>query len=221
MTQELGKIDKPSSESFRGKRKLMLIPWLYQPPEDAVEGREIIGRYWKEISLQVDSLENGLGSVNHIFHETLTSSGDEALEYLDSVSPQCGEFVRRKIAAGAVLETTEDQEIFNETMDLQRCIMIPLQSHKVADQLRNWFDDGVHRRYEFISRKIDELMGSSEVGLLVINERHQVQFPSDVEVFYVAPPSLDEFRRWIERWISEKMSSVSGGQTSAESEIKD
>ena len=64
-------------------------------------------------------------------------------------------------------------------------------------------------------------MDSSDVGLLVINERHQVQFPSDVEVFYVAPPSLDEFRRWIERWISEKMSSVSGGQASAESEIKD
>ena len=25
---------------------------------------------------------------------------------------------------------------------------------------------------------------------------HQVQFPPDIEVFYVAPPALDEIKRW-------------------------
>jgi hypothetical protein len=38
----------------------------------------------------------------------------------------------------------------------------------------------------------------------LISERHQVQFPTDIEVFYVAPPALDEFRRWWQNWTSQK-----------------
>ena len=30
-----------------------------------------------------------------------------------------------------------------------------------------------------------------------MRENHQVQFPPDVQVFYVAPPALDEIRRWL------------------------
>jgi hypothetical protein len=30
-----------------------------------------------------------------------------------------------------------------------------------------------------------------------MREGHQVQFPSDIQVFYVAPPSLDEIKRWL------------------------
>ncbi len=30
-----------------------------------------------------------------------------------------------------------------------------------------------------------------------MREGHQVQFPTDIEVFYVAPPGLDEIKRWI------------------------
>ena len=29
-----------------------------------------------------------------------------------------------------------------------------------------------------------------------MREGHQLQFPSDIEVFYVAPPALDEIKRW-------------------------
>ena len=36
-----------------------------------------------------------------------------------------------------------------------------------------------------------------EIGLLLIREGHQVQFPSDIEVFYIAPPSLDAIKRWV------------------------
>jgi hypothetical protein len=30
-----------------------------------------------------------------------------------------------------------------------------------------------------------------------MRENHQVQFPPDVQVFYIAPPALDEIRRWL------------------------
>ena len=38
----------------------------------------------------------------------------------------------------------------------------------------------------------------------MISERHQVQFPPDIEVFYIAPPALDDFHRWVQRWASEQ-----------------
>ena len=29
-----------------------------------------------------------------------------------------------------------------------------------------------------------------------------LQFPQDIEVFYVAPPALDEYRRWVDAWLA-------------------
>ena len=52
-----------------------------------------------------------------------------------------------------------------------------------------------------------------ETGLLLINERHQVQFPADIEVIYIAPPALDEFRRWLQNWteqLQREMASQAG-----------
>ena len=43
-----------------------------------------------------------------------------------------------------------------------------------------------------------------QTGLLLISERHQVQFPQDIEVFYVSPPALDEFHRWLQNWIADQ-----------------
>jgi hypothetical protein len=43
---------------------------------------------------------------------------------------------------------------------------------------------------------------------LIINERHQVQFPADVDVFYVAPPALDQFRRWLDDWVARQRSAM-------------
>ena len=108
--------------------------------------------------------------------------------------------------AGATLEATEDAEGLWETLDLQRCLMVPFSSEKVAIQLREWFNDSVRRRYEHIAGRIDETLGQDEVGLLIINERHQVQFPADVDVFYVAPPALDQFRRWLDDWVARQRS---------------
>ena len=33
--------------------------------------------------------------------------------------------------------------------------------------------------------------------MLFISEGHGVQFPSDIQVFFVAPPALDAVKRWI------------------------
>ena len=61
MAHELGRMERPSTESFRGKRKLLLAPRVYAPPIDEEEGIAVLQRYWDQIESQVASLESGLG----------------------------------------------------------------------------------------------------------------------------------------------------------------
>lgn len=206
MTQELGRVERPSTTSFQGKRKLFLVPRLYEPPNDVEEGIRILEKYWVQVQSQVASLESGLGPIKHIYHEGLTENGESGLSYLENVDHRCHAFVYTKSQSGAVLEITEDVEILGETLDLQRCLMLPFTSNKVAMQIHEWFNDSVRRRYEHVSKRIDETLGENDIGLLIINERHQVQFPDDVDVFFVAPPALDEFRRWVDNWLAKQKS---------------
>ena len=222
MTQELGRVERPSTESFQGKRKLFLVPHLYKPSADADEGNTILQRYWDQIQSQVASLESGLGWIKHIYHEGLTEGGEKAVAYLEAIDQRCHTFVQAKTQAGATLEATEDEVVLGEILDLQRCLMLPFTSNTVGTKLQEWFTDGVRRRYEHISNRIDQTLGENGVGLLMINERHQVQFPADVEIFFVAPPALDEFRRWLDGWIAKQQDadteSTQGDEPSEEPE---
>ena len=89
--------------------------------------------------------------------------------------------------------------------------MLPFSGDTVALRLREWLTEGLHRRYEYVSKRIDDTLGEDQVGLLFISERHQVQFPADVEVFFVAPPALDEFRRWLDGWIAKQQAAGAQG----------
>ena len=202
MTQELGRIDRPSAEPYRGKRTLMLVPLVYPPPQDATEGLQILERLWDQMQTQVASLEASLGSLRHIYHESLFEGGEDGLKHLESTDQRTHGFVQGKCQLGATLEPTESEEFLKETLDLQRCLMMPLTSDKVAQRLQEWFGESNRARYEHIAAQIDTTLGEGETGLLFINERHQVQFPADVQVFYVAPPALDEFRRWLQNWMA-------------------
>ncbi len=71
-----------------------------------------------------------------------------------------------------------------------------LISQKVARTVADSYFSAMRRRYEHIAKRINESLKPDQVGLLVIQEDHMVQFPSDIEVFTVAPPALDEIRRW-------------------------
>ena len=202
MTQELGRIERPSAEDYQGKRKLLLVPNLYYPQILEEDGTAILNRYWEQTRAQISSLETVLGPVKHIYHGSVAEGGDEGVKGLEAGETPSLAIIMEKCQSGATLEATEDADVLRENLDLQRCLMLPLSSEQVAVELREWFNDSVRRRYEHISARIDETLGENEVGLLVINERHQVQFPSDMVVFFVAPPALDEFRRWLDDWLA-------------------
>ena len=231
--QELGRIERPAAAEYRGKRRLLLVPLVYGPPTPpstatdaaaspeelaAAEGQVILERYWEQAQIQVNALESGLGGLRRIYHESLIEGGASGLDYLQLADPQSHALVQAKCQAGAVLEATESWELLAETLDWQRCLMAPLTSEKVAAQIQEWFAESNRRRYEYIARQIDQTLQPDETGLLLINERHQVQFPADIEVFYVAPPALDEFRRWLQNWAARMQRAGETGATAAADE---
>ena len=213
MAEELGRIQRPTASQYDGQRKLLLVPLIYGPQANDPAGAEVLKNYWDQMQTQVNALEDALGGLQHIYHESLTIGGSEGLEQLGAADQRSHAFISEKTESGTVLEPTEDMDILLETLDLQRCMMIPLASPNVGSRLQEWHADSNRQRYEHIANQIDSTLGDNETGLLLISERHQVQFPVDVEVFYVSPPALDEYRRWFQNWMEQQ-------QTAAAAEIE-
>ncbi len=202
MAQELGRISRPAAAQYEGRRKLLLAPLVYGPPAEAGEGVAILQKYWDQMQQQVESLQAALGGLHHIYHESVWDAGDQGLEQLERMDQRSHQFVKAKCEGGAALEATEDFASLMESLDLQRCLMMPLASQSVLAKLQGWLSESTSGRYQYISARIDETLGENEVGLLMVNERHQIQFPEDIEVFYVAPPALGDFRRWLDNWMA-------------------
>ena len=85
-------------------------------------------------------------------------------------------------------------------------------SEKVLKLASDGYQESTKVRYEHIARRIDTTLGENEIGALFIGQDHRVQFPTDVQVFYVSPPSLDEYRRWVEEQMR-AASPPAGGET--------
>lgn len=211
MTQELGRIERPAAEQYRGRRKLILVPLVYGPGlpgdaagDDAAEGAAAFQEYWEQAQTQVAALENALGGIGRIYHESVTAWGDAGMGQLEAGDRRSYGLVAAKREAGAMLEATESLDLLLETLDLQRCLMLPMVSPAVAGRLQEWFADANRRRYGHIAGRIAETLEDDGVGLLLIGEGHQTQFPSDIEVFYVSPPALAQWRRWAQNWAARR-----------------
>ena len=55
-----------------------------------------------------------------------------------------------------------------EVVDLQRFMVQPLVSQKVANRLQEWFAESDHARYEHIAKRIDATLQTDETGLMLI-----------------------------------------------------
>jgi hypothetical protein len=198
MAEELGRIEKPEAQQFRGKRKLYLVPLLYSWKDTPQEYSDMLTLYWQQVREHVASLESRVGSVNLVYHESVVASGEEGLKILETLNPPSHQLVREKCLMGAFLEVVEDRELLEETSDWERHLIMGFLSDKVAMVVSQFFADASKRRYEYISRRIEETLKENSVAMLIIRERHMVQFPKDIEVFSVAPPVLNSIRRWLQ-----------------------
>ena len=198
---ELGQIEKPSTESFTGKRKLYCVSNIYpvyDPPDDF---KELFDRYWKEVDQQVEKLE-AAGKVKKIFCEMVYTQKEEIMEILGRFNERVRQIVKKKVEAGGTLLPLEDKEIFGPYIDWGNCLRV-VSTQEVFTKILDYYTELATKRLQHILSMIDKNLGEEEAGLLILKDedRAHLQFPGDIEVFLVTPPSYDDLTRWFrEKW---------------------
>ena len=221
MPEQLGKIERPEAERFKQGKRLYLIPLVYAGEEAPDEYKGKCSRYWQQAAEQLINLTSKIGMVNHVYHESIFQSGEDGMKVMERLSPGSYQIAKNQCDNGAIFETIEERELFEEVMDWQRCLMLGFISDKVASKVSEFYVEAAKKRNEFMAKKISETLKGDEAGLLFIREEHSVQFPSDIEVFSIFPPALDEIHRWYRdqaRLRIEKLAEESEGKTEGEAE---
>ena len=145
----------------------------------------------------IAKLEGKLGSTTVILHESITDNGEEGFKVITELNASSHTICEAKSKAGGKLLAFEDHVLLADVMDWERCMMIGFLSENVARKVYESFSEASKQRYQHIGKTIDNLLQDGDIALLFIREGHSVQFPTDVDVFMVAPPALDEIHRWM------------------------
>jgi len=196
MPEQLGKIERLEAERFKQGKKLYLVPLVYSTEEAPDEYKEKCSRYWQQVAEQLTNLASKIGKVSRVYHESVFQSDEDGMKAMKRLNPSSYQIAKTQCDNGAIFETVEEEELFEEVMDWQRCLMLGFISDKVASKVSEFYVEAAKKRNEFIAKKISETLKDDEAGLLFIREEHSAQFPSDIEVFSIFPPALDEIYRW-------------------------
>jgi len=196
MPEQLGKIERLEVEHFKQGKKLYLVPLVYSGEEAPDEYKEKCSRYWQQVAEQLTNLASKIGRINRVYHESIFQSGEDGMKAMERLNPSSYQIAKTQCDNGAIFEIMEEKELFEEVMDWQRCLMLGFMGDRVASKVSEFYVEAAKKRNEFMAKKISETLKDNEAGLLFIREEHSVQFPSDIEVFSVFPPALDEIHRW-------------------------
>ncbi len=197
MAKKLGKIEKPSAEQFKSGRKLYFIPLLYQGNESPDEYLEKYHRYWTQVENQINDLEVKLGKVHRIYHELVPEGGESGCEVIKELNEKSYQVTKACLDKGAQLEPIEKAGMLTEFFDWSKCLAAGLQNQEVFTKVYESYTEASKKRNEYATAQIDATLQADETGILLMREGHQIQFPADIQVFYVAPPALDEIKRWL------------------------
>jgi len=199
----LGKIEKPTVESYRkeGKRKLFVVPLFVRSKGEGdfpLEFANKLRKYWKQVEARIGELEAKLGKIEKIYCEMVDREGEEALKVIWQMDEDLGRMIKSFVERGAKVAQIEDKNLLEEHFDLVRCLSIGLKTVKISGVIAQLFSENLRERIKFISNKIKDDLEPGQVGVLFIRESSFLDFPQDVEVFKVFPPALDEVKRYIQ-----------------------
>ena len=197
MSEQLGKIERLEAERFRKGKKLYLVPLIYCREEAPDEYKEKCDHYWQQVTEQLANLASKIGKVGRVYHESVFQSGEDGMRAMERLNPRSYQIAKTQWDNGASLEAIEEEELLEEYMDWQRCLMLGFMSEKVASKVSAFCVEAANKRNESMARKIAETLEEDEAGLLFVQDGHSVQFPTGIEVFSVFPPALDEIHRWL------------------------
>lgn len=201
---ELGQINRPNAEDFIGKRKLYCVANIY-PLEDAPDDyKELLTKYWDEVFLQIEKIEVA-GKIKKIFCEIISRQGDEALDMWAKINERIPQIIKKKLEEGSALVPIEDDNILGPYTDWGNCLRV-VYTKEVFTKILEFYTEFSERRLQHILNAIDSNLAQAEAGLLIMKDedRIKLQFPKDIEVFLITPPSYDDIMRWFREKLATK-----------------
>jgi hypothetical protein len=193
---ELGQIAKPAVEDFAGRRKIYCVANIY-PIEDAPEDyKELVNKYWDEVVHQIEKIE-AAGKTRKIFCELISERGEEAFGILNKINERLLQIIKKKLDEGGTLVPLESQEILGPYTDWSNCLRVVF-TKEVFTKILEFYKEFSEKRFGHIMEVIDSNLSEAEAGLLIMKDedRAKLQFPGDMEVFLITPPSYDDVIRW-------------------------
>jgi hypothetical protein len=204
---ELGQIHRPFAESFSNKRKLYCVANIYYSLEEAPdEFKSLVNKYWDEVVQQIDKME-AAGKITKIFCDIIYQNGEEALNILLKIHERIPELIKKKLAEGSILLPLENKDILGPYTDWGNCLRVVL-TQEVFNRVFEFYTEFSEKRLQHILNVIDTNLSEAEAGLLIMkdDDRVKLQFPKDIEVFLITPPSYDDIIRWLRDSILKKTS---------------
>lgn len=197
----LGRIRKPTLDSFAGKRKLYIVRNIYLPENPPEEYEGLFHTYWDDVVLQVEKIE-AAGKIRKIFCEHIFSAEEDALDAFARLNERAVQLIRKKAVEGVSLFPLEKKEIYGPLIDWRNCLQV-VATREVFERVLDFYNGLLNKRARYILRVIEKNLAGGEAGLLIVKEedRTLLRFPEDIEVFFVTPPSYDD----ISKWVREKM----------------
>lgn len=198
---ELGKIQRPEVESFKGKRKLYCVTNINAMDFSDDDFIALINKFWDEVSQQLERLESA-GKIKKIFIENIYLQGDEGLEILKGLNEKVFSIVKERIEKGADFLPLEREEIFGPYLDWANCLSI-VRTKEVFEKVYEFYKDIFDRRIKYMQGLIESNLLEDEAGLLIMRDedRMKLQLPTDIEIFLVTPPSYDDIIKWLRKKI--------------------
>lgn len=193
---ELGQIQRPLADEFSGKRKLYCVANIYPVEEAEKDYHELVRKYWDEVAQQIEKVE-AAGKVQKIFCEIIYQQGDEALQVLGTINERMLQIIKKKLEEGSTLIPLENKEILGPYSDWSNCLRVVF-TKEVFSKILEFYKEFSEKRLQHFMSVIDSNLAEAEAGLLFMKDedRSKLQFPKDIEVFLITPPSYDDIIRW-------------------------
>jgi hypothetical protein len=193
---ELGQIQRPLADEFSGKRKLYCVANIYPVEEAENDYQELVRKYWDEVAQQIEKVETA-GKVQKIFCEIIYQQGDEALNVLGKINERMLQIIKKKLEEGSILIPLENKEILGPYTDWSNCLRVVF-TKEVFSKILEFYKEFSEKRLQYFMSVIDSNLAEAEAGLLFMKDedRSKLQFPKDIEVFLITPPSYDDIIRW-------------------------
>ena len=164
-------------------RMLIQIPRFYSKdefknisasiPEDYEEKSE---EYWNYIEEKIRPL---MKHVKKVYLETLVKDGKEGIKIAEKIFDTKGlKIFQILLENGAKLQVTEDPALIMEASSWQEIMEDKPDLNVVIEMLQ----ENLKERDNYIAKTIDKTLKDDEMGLLVIESTHKLDFQADIKV---------------------------------------